>query len=213
MRNEETGKKDTGEKNRRIRLLLIAAILVILAFGAGWGCAKKQTPQETGQSAQSEAAAAQASETAQGATDYAATSETEQAGALETKTARTEGETTRQAGGIDRDGVYDSKDDVALYLYTYGKLPSNYITKDEARKLGWSGGSVEDYAPGKCIGGDRFGNYEGKLPKGNYHECDIDTLDWRDRGSRRLVYSDEEIYYTDDHYRTFTLLYDKDGKR
>lgn len=206
MRNEETGKKETGEKNRRGKLLLIAAILVILAFGAGWGCAKKQTPQETGQSAQSEAAAAQASETAQGADQ------------TRTETTSEESEwpddpVTRPEDDIREDGVYDSKEDVARYLYAFEHLPDNYITKDEARKLGWKGGSVEDYAPGKCIGGDRFGNYEGRLPEGNYHECDIDTLGYRDRGSRRLVYSDEEIYYTDDHYRTFTLLYDKDGKR
>ncbi len=111
----------------------------------------------------------------------------------------------------DEDGIYDSKDDVALYLYTYGKLPSNYITKKEARDLGWPGGSLEEYAPGKCIGGDKFGNYEGTLPekKGRkYFECDIDTLGAKKRGAKRIIWSDDGlIYYTDDHYETFTLLY------
>lgn len=108
----------------------------------------------------------------------------------------------------DKNGTYTSKDDVALYLYSYGKLPKNFITKKEAQKLGWSGGSLEDYAPGKCIGGDKFGNYEGVLPDGNYHECDIDTLGKKSRGAKRLVYSDDgRIYYTEDHYETFTLLY------
>jgi hypothetical protein len=41
---------------------------------------------------------------------------------------------------IDEDGVYDSKEDVALYIHTYNKLPSNYVTKGEARKPGWTGG-------------------------------------------------------------------------
>ena len=112
---------------------------------------------------------------------------------------------------IDRDGTYTSKDDVALYLYTYGDLPSNFITKKEAQRLGWDGGSLEPYAPGKSIGGDYFGNYEGNLPKKKgrtYHECDIDTKGKRSRGAKRLVYStDGLIYYTGDHYETFELLY------
>lgn len=111
---------------------------------------------------------------------------------------------------IDEYGIYDSKDEVALYIVTYDKLPSNYITKKEAKKLGWSGGSLESYAPGKCIGGDYFGNYEGNLPEDTkYHECDIDTLGKKSRGAKRIVYSDDGyIYYTEDHYETFELLYE-----
>ena len=113
---------------------------------------------------------------------------------------------------IDEDGVYTSRDDVASYIATYGKLPSNFITKKEAKKLGWSGGSLEDYAPGKCIGGDYFGNYEGLLPEETgreYHECDIDTLGKSTRGSKRIIYSnDGYIYYTEDHYESFELLYE-----
>ena len=112
---------------------------------------------------------------------------------------------------IDENGVYDSKDDVALYIYTYGHLPQNYITKKEAQSLGWSGGGLEKYAPGKCIGGDYFGNYEELLPakKGrSYSECDIDTLGASSRGAKRIIYSNDGlIYYTDDHYESFTLLY------
>ncbi len=109
---------------------------------------------------------------------------------------------------IDEDGSYTSKEDVALYLHTYEKLPSNFITKKEAKSLGWEGGSLEEYAPGKCIGGDRFGNYEGVLPDGSYHECDIGTLGKSSRGAKRIVYSDDgRIYYTDDHYETFEQLY------
>ena len=78
----------------------------------------------------------------------------------------------------------------------------------DADALGWEGGSLEPYAPGCCIGGDRFGNYEGTLPEGDYHECDIDTLGADRRGAKRLVYSDDgRIYYTENHYESFTLLY------
>lgn len=108
----------------------------------------------------------------------------------------------------DADGVYTSKEDVALYLHLYGELPSNFITKSEARSLGWPGGSLEPYAPGMCIGGDYFGNYEGLLPPGSYRECDIDTLGADARGAKRIIYSDDgRIYYTEDHYESFELLY------
>ena len=113
-----------------------------------------------------------------------------------------------QTAAIDEHGSYTTKDDVALYIHTFGKLPPNFITKKEAQKLGWSGGSLEPYAPGKCIGGSYFGNYEGILPEGKYRECDIDTLGKKSRGAKRIIYSDDgRIYYTDDHYKSFTQLY------
>ena len=112
---------------------------------------------------------------------------------------------------IDEDGVYTTKEDVALYIHTYGRLPGNFIPKKEAEKLGWPGGDLRPYAPGKCIGGDRFGNYEGLLPakKGRtYTECDIDTLDASKRGAKRIVFSNDGlIYYTGNHYESFELLY------
>ncbi|MCR4589665.1 MAG: ribonuclease [Lachnospiraceae bacterium] len=111
---------------------------------------------------------------------------------------------------IDKDGVYTSKEDVALYIHTYGELPANFITKKEAKKLGWPGGSLDEYAEGKCIGGDHFGNFEGLLPEApgrEYRECDIDTLHAEKRGPKRLVYSNDGlIYYTPDHYESFELL-------
>ena len=112
---------------------------------------------------------------------------------------------------LDPDGSYTSKEDVALFIHLYGRLPDNFITKSEARKLGWESGGLERYAPGKCIGGDRFGNYEGLLPNApgrTWTECDIDTLGTNSRGAKRIVFSNDGlIYYTDDHYESFTLLY------
>ena len=120
-------------------------------------------------------------------------------------------DTTDAASAPDEHGVYDSKEDVALYLHLYGHLPENYITKKEAEALGWSGGSLEPYAPGRCIGGGRFGNYEGLLPDAagrRWTECDIDTLGAKSRGAKRIVFSNDGlIYYTGDHYASFELLY------
>ena len=116
-----------------------------------------------------------------------------------------------QSPQLAEDGSYTTKEDVALYLHLYGYLPKNFITKKEAQTLGWPGGDLAPYAPGKCIGGDRFGNYEGLLPakKGrSYQECDIDTLGAKERGSKRIVFSNDGlIYYTPDHYESFELLY------
>ena len=112
---------------------------------------------------------------------------------------------------LDEDGSYTTKEDVALYIHLYGRLPGNFMTKSEARKLGWESGSLEHYAPGRCIGGDRFGNYEGLLPEKSgrtYTECDIDTLGKEKRGAKRIVFSNDGlIYYTGDHYHSFELLY------
>lgn len=112
---------------------------------------------------------------------------------------------------LPEDGSYTTKEDVALYIHTYGHLPDNFITKKEAQNLGWPGGDLEPYAPGMCIGGSRFGNYEGLLPEAEgrtYTECDIDTLGAKSRGAKRIVFSNDGlIYYTGDHYESFELLY------
>lgn len=111
---------------------------------------------------------------------------------------------------LDINGTYSSKDEVALYVHLYDKLPSNYITKKEAKALGWDAslGNLWDVAYGKSIGGDYFGNYEGRLPEDDeYHECDID-YEGGYRNEKRIIYPDDgDIYYTDDHYESFELLY------
>ena len=116
-----------------------------------------------------------------------------------------------EAQTLPEDGTYTTKEDVALYIHLYGHLPDNFLTKKEAEKLGWPGGSLEPYAPGMCIGGSRFGNYEGLLPEAEgrtYTECDIDALGAEKRGAKRIVFSNDGlIYYTEDHYKSFELLY------
>lgn len=106
--------------------------------------------------------------------------------------------------------AYYDPDSVVLYLHYFGQLPPNYITKDEARALGWSGGSVERYREGAAIGGDRFSNREGVLPKAEgrtYTECDLYTFGMDSRGAFRLVFSSDGLYfYTEDHYDTFIEL-------
>lgn len=104
---------------------------------------------------------------------------------------------------------------IADYLFKHGELPENFITKEEAQDLGWdsSRNYVSDVAPGKSIGGDRFGNYEGQLPKARgrkFFECDANYTGGK-RGPERIVYSsDGHVWYTKDHYGTFKELFPSD---
>lgn len=166
--------------------LLLSALLVLTLTACGTGTA------DTGASADSSGTSQASSDTSQESTD-------------ETKAPSDDNAL------LPEDGTYTSREDVALYIHQYGCLPSNFITKKEAEKLGWTGGSLEPYAPGMCIGGSRFGNYEGLLPEKDgrtYTECDNDTLGAEKRGAKRIVFSNDGlIYYTEDHYESFELLY------
>lgn len=113
-------------------------------------------------------------------------------------------------------GYYYDLENVVLYLDAYGELPDNYITKKEAQELGWQGGSVERYLEGAAIGGDRFGNREGLLPKEqgrSYTECDLNTHGESSRGAERLIFSNDGLYFhTEDHYETFTEVRVENGQ-
>lgn len=108
---------------------------------------------------------------------------------------------------------YSTPEEVALYLHVFVELPPNFLTKDEARALGWvsSDGNLWEVTDQMSIGGDIFGNREGLLPEAEeriYYECDVNYFGGF-RGSERVVFSDDGlIYYTNDHYETFTQLYD-----
>ena len=137
--------------------------------------------------------------------------------APETTTAElTETETITESDieklSVEKDGRYTTPEDVAEYIHTFGTLPSNFITKKEAQKLGWDNkkGNLWDVTDQMSIGGDRFGNYEGLLPEADgrkYTECDV-NYEGGYRGGERIVFSNDGlIFYTNDHYETFTQLY------
>ena len=108
-------------------------------------------------------------------------------------------------------GLKTSFDDVAAHVKINGGLPDNFITKAEARQLGWNPrqGNLQEVAPGKSIGGDVFRNREGLLPDAQgrtWFEADI-NYSGGGRGPERLLYSNDGlIYKTTDHYRTFTEI-------
>ena len=107
--------------------------------------------------------------------------------------------------------AYDTPQEVAEYIELYNELPENYLTKEEARDLGWDAkeGNLWEVAPGASIGGDYFGNFEELLPEDpgrDYHEADVE-YDGGHRNAKRLIYSNDGLYfYTEDHYESFEEL-------
>ena len=92
-------------------------------------------------------------------------------------------------------------------LQNNSQLPAQFVTKREAQAAGWHpGSSLWAVLPGKSIGGDRFGNYEHRLPNGSYQEADLDFTGNK-RGAKRLIFSrDGHRFITVDHYQTFTQV-------
>ena len=184
-------------KLRKLTAVLLVLLSVVLLFA---GCVNVQGP-----------------DTPSGTSDESAVpATTSTAAPTTTEPTETKATSPPPEGTILESGSYSSKDDVALYIHTFGHLPPNFLTKAQAKELGWSGGSLDKIAPGKCIGGDRFGNYEGLLPEKEgrfYTECDIDTLGKSKRGAKRIIFSNDGlIYYTADHYESFTLLFGEEDK-
>lgn len=175
--------------------VLLALMLALVTSTFCLGCASSATSAATGEDVSVESSA-QESYATKGAPRGGASGKTGTSG---------------QDLALPEDGTYTSKDEVAWYLHTYGHLPDNYVTKDEAEDAGWKtrGLSLSEACPGMSIGGDRFSNREGRLPSGKYRECDIDYNGRGSRGPKRLVYTTDcsRIYYTDDHYQTFRRLY------
>lgn len=109
-------------------------------------------------------------------------------------------------------GYYYTSEDVSEYLFIYGKLPNNYIKKNDAISKGWNSneGNLWEVTDKMIIGGDNFGNREELLPKADgrkYFECDVNYSGGY-RGAERIVFSNDGlIFYTKDHYKSFEKLY------
>ena len=180
---------------KRILALMLALMLLALC-----GCTVRDTVQIVESSVT----------TLQDLADAALSEETEAPESGEQFVTAEDPEVTQTADTVDEHGYYYDAEHVVLYLDAYGHLPENYITKSDARALGWEGGSVEAYREGAAIGGDRFGNREELLPEQtgrSYTECDINTDGADSRGAERLIFSNDGLYfYTSDHYASFTEL-------
>lgn len=96
-------------------------------------------------------------------------------------------------------------------LRTTGRLPSNYVTKQEAMRNGWQPGkALNNTSPGAQIGGDVFSNSPAILPSAPgriWYEADIGISNTMSRsnvnqpGSRLLYSNDGHLYITNDHYK------------
>ena len=109
-------------------------------------------------------------------------------------------------------GPMDEAQRIADYIFKHGRLPNNFITKRQAKSLGWDSSInyVSDVAPGMSIGGDYYGNYERLLPKVEnrlYYEADCFYRGGK-RNRYRIVFSNDcHVWYTEDHYQTFIELF------
>lgn len=182
---------------RKILVLLLTLIMTVCVVS---GCSKKKDADPKPQTTTTQTSNAQQSATQT---------------VKQNQTAQTNANVKTNSGKIkiDKNAAYTDKEHVAAYINEFAKLPHNYITKNEAKKLGWqTNGTLDKVAPGKSIGGDRYGNYEGRVPNKSgrtWKECDIDYVKGN-RNSKRIVFSNDGlIYYTNDHYQTFTKLYGK----
>ena len=190
----------THHPARRILIGMLVAVLALFACG----CA---VDHDGGDYADVPAAAQQDAD-ASNAQPHSQAADSEDGGAeAESAQPGSSGSLT-----VDEDGTYTSKDEVALYIHTYGRLPGNFISKTKARDRGWvaSEGNLDEVCPGMSIGGSRYYNDDGELPdkRGRqWTECDI-NYHGGFRGPERIVFSsDGLIYYTADHYETFERLY------
>ena len=105
---------------------------------------------------------------------------------------------------INENSYYTTKEEVALYLVTYKKLPSNYMTKNNYNNMTNSGTDLPAGSSTR-IGGDRYYNSDGDLPDfgGAWSECDVNASGPTpsQRGSKRIVFTwNFRMFYTDDHY-------------
>lgn len=205
-----------NQQNFRTRLIL-GIIAVLVGFAVGWfantgasnttastGIVQQQESQERTVSEQQQAEETQTIADTEAEQDEAPSSQQTDAGTQTT--------TSERGPTVEEDGWYTSKDEVALYIHTYGHLPGNFISKTKARDRGWvaSEGNLDEVCPGMSIGGSRFYDDDGKLPykRGRqWTECDINYHGGY-RGAERIVFSNDGlVFYTADHYETFEQLY------
>ena len=221
---------DTSQADFRTRLIVFLVVLAV-GFAMGWwngtasnesasagssGIVAQQQPApedaDSDEATGTDASKADAQDdsptsedaTGQGTSSTETTTGTQDSG--ESTVAPTRGPT------VEKDGWYTSKEEVALYIHTYKRLPGNFINKTKARERGWvaSEGNLDEVCPGMSIGGSRFYDDDGQLPykRGRqWTECDI-NYHGGFRGAERIVFSNDGlIFYTGDHYETFEQLY------
>jgi hypothetical protein len=108
------------------------------------------------------------------------------------------------AGNATKSGVMGAD----WWIKYYGKLPDYYISREEAKSLGWKPkkANLGQSAPGKMMFGGEYFNDNGKVPQKagrKWYEADINYETGKRNKSRILFSNDGLIFVTYDHYETF----------
>ena len=108
---------------------------------------------------------------------------------------------------VREDGKYYTKQSIAPYIYKFKELPSNFLNKADIDNV------PIGERPYYNVGGNEFRNDEGRIPNPDgvkMTECDVysGVHSSLDRGEERIVFLNDgsAVYYTDDHYESFTLI-------
>lgn len=124
----------------------------------------------------------------------------------ETQKSETAAKAIQEAPQLSSIEALTSAQTVIDFVKTHHQLPDFYITKHDARKMGWiaAQGNWCDVLPGKALGGDPFGNRENKLPTGKqYFEADVNVRCGRRNGDRIVYTLSGEVWLTENHYQSF----------
>ncbi|ROV52400.1 ribonuclease [Neisseria chenwenguii] len=119
------------------------------------------------------------------------------------------------AKGLNLDlATTQSANDVVDSLRNTGRLPNNYVTKNQAIQQGWQPGkALNNFVKDGQIGGDVFQNSTKVLPEAQgriWYEADIglnNTSSRAKQAGNRLLYSNDGLLYiTTDHYKTVVKI-------
>ena len=114
---------------------------------------------------------------------------------------------TKAVGTVTAKG-FDGADAWLLYR---NRLPSYYVTKEEALSAGWDSinANLSNVLPDKMLGGSIFENRRGLLPDApgrTWFEADFDFTGGY-RNQKRILYSNDNLIFVSyDHYKTFYEL-------
>jgi hypothetical protein len=107
--------------------------------------------------------------------------------------------------------TFEGNNGIDVLLHNGNSLPTQYLTKKKAKKLGWKPilMNLHQVTDKGVIGGDIYRNKDGKLPSVDgriWYEADMNYTGGIRNRSRILYSNDGLVFVTYDHYFTFNQI-------